>query len=212
MTRILSLGLATLGVSSLLSATAGAAEAKTWEVKLRAAYLETADNSDTFSALGIDFAADAVTVESKWIPELDVAYAFSENLLAELVLTIPQKHDVSLAGVGKLGTLEHLPPTLSLVYEFNNQSKFTPYVSGGLNFTWITNKRLSVANVELDLEDYSIGAALGTGFQYDAGEKWDIDASVKWIDLESDVTAGGARLTTADLSPLLWSFGATYNF
>lgn len=212
MTRILSLGLATLGVSSLLSATAGAAEAKTWEVKLRAAYLETADNSDAFFALGIDFAADAVTVESKWIPELDVAYAFSENLLAELVLTIPQKHDVSLAGVGKLGTLEHLPPTLSLVYEFNNQSKFTPYVSGGLNFTWITNKRLSVANVELDLEDYSIGAALGAGFQYDAGEKWDIDASVKWIDLESDVTAGGARLTTADLSPLLWSFGATYNF
>ncbi len=202
---------AAIAVTSI-SATLSAAEPGAWEVKIRTAYLKPADDSDAFSALGIDFAEGAVSVEDKWIPELDIAYAFTKNLLAELVLTIPQKHDVYLAGVGKLGSLEHLPPTLSLVYQFDTMSGFTPYVSGGLNFTWITNKRLSVAGIPLDLEDHSLGVALGTGVRYDLNEKWDLDASVKWIDLESDVLAGGAKLTSAQLDPLLWSFGASYRF
>jgi|GEM_PF-4568016 len=100
-----------------------AAVPKTWNIKLRAAYLETADESDAFSALGINFAEGAVSVEDKWIPEIDITYAFTKNLLAEAVLTIPQKHDVYLAGVGKIGSLEHIPPTLSLVYEFNTQAR-----------------------------------------------------------------------------------------
>lgn len=212
MNQNLKLGIAALAALTSLASFGVAAPAKTWEVKVRAAYLQTADDSDAFSALGIDFAEDAVSVESKWIPEIDVTYNFTENVLAELVLTVPQKHDVFLAGVGRLGTLEHLPPTLSVVYEFQNESGFVPYVSGGLNFTWITNKRLSVAGVELDLEDDSVGLALGAGFKYDLGDKWDFDASVKWIDLESDVTAGGARLTTAKLDPLVWSLGASYRF
>ncbi len=211
MNQTTKLGIAALAALSSVATYSYAAPAKTWEVKVRAAYLEMANESDAFSALDTDFAADAVTVESKWIPEIDVTYNFTENVLAELVLTVPQKHDVFLAG-SKLGTLEHLPPTLSVVYEFQNESGFVPYVSGGLNFTWITNKRLSVAGVPLDLEDYSVGVALGTGFKYDLGDKWDLDASVKWVDLESDVTAGGARLTTAKLDPLVWSLGASYRF
>lgn len=79
-------------------------------VKLRLAYLDPADKSDAFSALGIDFAADSILVESKWIPEIDIEYAFTENLLGEVVLTIPQRHEVTLAGVGSVGELEHLPP------------------------------------------------------------------------------------------------------
>ncbi|MBD5781755.1 OmpW family protein [Pelagicoccus sp. NFK12] len=190
MTKPITLMAAAMAAASLVSPIVWAAPAGTIEVKYRMAYLDTANESDAFSALGIDFASDAVTVESKWIPELDIAYHFTENLVGELVLTVPQKHDVYLAGVGKLGSLEHLPPTLSLIYEFQNESGFVPYVSGGLNFTWITNKRLAVAGVELDLEDYSVGLALGTGFKYEVNEKWDLDASVKWIDLESDVMAG----------------------
>ncbi len=212
MNKIHKVAAVALAASTVLTSLVTAAPAKTFEVKYRMAYLSMADESDAFSALGIDFAADAVSVESKWIPELDFTYNFTENVLAELVLTVPQKHDVYLADVGKLGTLEHLPPTLSLIYEFQNESGFVPYVSGGVNFTWITNKRLSVAGVDLDLEDYSAGLALGAGFKYDINERWDLDASVKWVDLESDVTAGGARLTTAKLDPLVWSFGGSYRF
>jgi outer membrane protein len=198
----------TLGASALTAATAGE-----WEVKVRAAYLEPADKSDAFSALGIDFAKDAVSVDDKWIPELDIAYALTDNWVIELVLTTPQNHDVTLDGVGGLGDLEHLPPTLSVVYELMPESAFNPYVSAGVNFTWILDEDLSVAGVDLDLDDYSIGLALGAGFQYSIDEKWSIDASVKWIDLESDVSVhGGPKLTVAQLDPFLYSVGASYRF
>jgi len=195
-----------------LTASSQAATPGSWEVKIRAAYLETANNSDAFSALGIDFPSNAISVEDKWIPELDVTYAFTENLLAELVLTIPQRHDVTLAGVGKLGYLEHLPPTLSLLYEFDTNSPFTPYVSAGANFTYIIKDRLTVAGIDLDLDEWSVGLALGAGFAYRLDDKWDLDVSVKWINLDSDVKAPGATLTNAQLDPYLYSLGAVYKF
>ena len=209
MKRIISLALLIL-----TAVAATAATPQTWEVKLRAAYLDTADKSDAFSALGIDFPSNSVRVESKWIPELDIQYAFTENLLAEVVLTIPQKHDVMLAGVGKLGYIEHLPPTFSLIYEFDTDSPFTPYVSAGINTTWITRDRITVAGIDLDLEEWSIGAALGAGFTYRLNDNWDLDVSAKWIDLGSDISGPKevGYLTHADLDPLLISIGAAYQF
>lgn len=201
-----------LGLLLTIAASSQAATPGTWEVKIRAAYLETADKSDAFSALGIDFPKNSISVEDKWIPELDVTYAFTENLLAELVLTIPQRHDVTLAGVGDIGFLEHLPPTLSLVYEFDTNSPFTPYLTAGANFTYIIKDRLSVAGIDLDLDEWSVGLALGAGFAYRLDDKWDLDVSVKWIDLNSDVKAPGATLTNAQLDPYLYSIGAVYKF
>lgn len=209
MNKVLLCTLASLSLGSLVS---GAETSNKWTVKVRAAFLETADSSNEFSALGIDFAADSIVVEDKWIPELDFAYAFTDNWVAELVLTVPQTHDVSLNGVGKLGTLEHLPPTLSIVYEFDTFMGLKPYLSSGLNMTWIMDSDLSVAGVELDLDDYSFGLALGAGVTYSLDDRWNLDASVKWMELDSNVSAGGAVLTNAQLDPFVYSFGFTYQF
>ena len=181
-------------------------------IKLRLAYLETVDESKAFSALGIDFASDAISVEDKWIPEFDITYVLTDNLLAEVVLTLPQDHTVRLAGVGKLGELTHLPPTFSLVYAFRNDSNFTPYVSAGVNVTWILDEDLSVAGVGLGLDEFSVGFAAGIGISYKLSDTWEADASVKYIQLSSAVKAGGSKLTTATLDPYLYSFGLTYNF
>ena len=56
-------------------------------------------------------------VSSKTIPEIDISYFFTPNIAAELILTYPQKHDVTLDG-NNIGTFKHLPPTLSLQYHF----------------------------------------------------------------------------------------------
>ncbi len=199
-------------ITTLTTLSLSAATPKAWEVKLRAAHLSMANDSNPFSALDIDFPSGALSVSDKWIPEIDVAYAFTENLVMEVVLTIPQTHSVYLAGVGKIGTLEQLPPTFSLIYEIPMEGGFTPYVSGGLNFTWITDKSLNVAGIELDLEDYSLGLALGGGFRYPINDKWTIDCSAKWIQIDSNVTVDGAKLTNAQLDPLVLSFGAAYRF
>ncbi|MBI2511454.1 MAG: OmpW family protein [Opitutae bacterium] len=208
-TRILGSVLAAL----LITASASAAEPKTgWNVRVGATYVDMADKSDAFSALGINFAADAVSVQSKFIPEIDVNYAFTPNWSAHVVLTIPQKHDVKLAGVGKLGTFQELPPHFMAVYHFAPDQAFQPYVGAGVNFTLIWNKKLSVAGVPLDLESSSLGLSGQVGFDYDLGNGQYINVDLKKTSLGSDVFAGGSRLTTAKLNPWIFSIGYGWKF
>lgn len=205
----------TLLFTSLLTAATvvSAAPAGRWTTRLRATYLEMADKSDAFSALGINFGADAVTINSQWIPELDVSYAFSENLRAELVLTVPQTQDVTLAGVGKLGTFKHLPPTLLAQYHFAPGASIQPYLGAGANFTLIYDSRLRVANLPLDLESSSLGVAAQAGCEFVLGPRMLLNVDVKRALLRSDVAvAGGAKLTTAKLDPWLLSLGLGWKF
>jgi outer membrane protein len=184
-----------------------------WTARVRATYLEMADKSDAFSALGINFGADAVDINSKWIPEVDFSYAFSKNFSAELVLTIPQKQEVRLAGVGHLGSFKHLPPTLLGQYNFAPSGKVQPYIGAGLNFTLIFDKDLKVANVPLDLEDYSVGLAAQAGINFDLGNGMHLNVDVKKAQLRSDVLVkGGPKLTTAKLDPWLFSVGLGWSF
>ncbi|MBL9199807.1 MAG: OmpW family protein [Opitutaceae bacterium] len=190
-----------------------AAAAGPWTARLRATYLDMADKSDAFSALGLNFAKDSVAVNSKWIPEFDFSYRFTDNLTAELVLTIPQSQEVTLAGVGKLGKFKHLPPTLLGQYHFAATSGFQPYIGAGLNFTLIYDANLKVANVPLDLENFSVGAAAQAGCNIDLGNGTSLNLDVKRAFLRSDVSVqGGAKLTTAKLDPWLFSVGLGWRF
>lgn len=190
-----------------------ASAASPWTARVRATYLQMADKSDAFSALGINFAPDAVAINSKWIPEFDFSYAFSDNLSAELVLTIPQSQEVKLAGVGKLGKFKHLPPTLLGQYRFNAVSGWRPYLGAGLNFTLIYDADLKVANVPLGLENSSLGLALQAGCDIDLGNGLALNLDAKRAALRSDVAVkGGPRLTTAKLDPWLFSVGLGWRF
>lgn len=184
-----------------------------WSARLRGTYLEMADRSNAFSALGINFAADSVGVNSKWIPEVDVSYAFSENVSAELVLTVPQTQDVTLAGVGRLGSFKHLPPTLLVQYQLSPGAVIRPYVGAGVNFTLIFDTNLSVAGVPLDLERASLGLAAQAGFDVKLGRGLALNFDAKRAALRSDVSVqGGPRLTTAKLDPWLFSVGLGWRF
>jgi outer membrane protein len=205
--------LAALAGFLIAAVSLGAADAGPWSVRLRATYLSMADKSDAFTALSINFPSNAVHVNSKLIPEFDVSYAFTSQFSAELVLTIPQTQDVTLQGVGKLGTFNHLPPTLLAQYHFIAPSAaFQPYVGAGLNYTLIWGTNLSVAGVPLALEHNSLGLALQAGCDYDLGNNQFLNLDVKYVGLQSDVKAGGARLTTAKLDPWLFSLGYGWRF
>lgn len=200
-------------IAALLLLSAGALQAASpWSARLRATYLETADKSDAFTALGINFGANAVKVNDKFIPEIDVDYAFTDSFSAELVLTIPQTQDVTLAGVGKLGSFKHLPPTLLGKYKFNAGGLFRPYVGAGANFTLIWGDKLSVAGVPLGLDSYSIGLAAQAGIDWKIDERWTFNVDVKRAALRSDVKAGATKLTEARLDPWLYAVGVSYAF
>jgi hypothetical protein len=81
-----------------------------WLVRVRAVNLDPRNSDSTGLGLGIN---------NKTIPEVDISYFFTPNIAAELVLTVPQKQTVSSNGVA-IGSLRHLPPTLTLQYHFTD--------------------------------------------------------------------------------------------
>lgn len=215
MNQRLFLFLRTTALSALLvAATSGyGAQGGTWNARVRATYLSMANDSDAFTALAINFAPGAVEVNSKLIPEFDISYNFTDHWATELVLTIPQSQKVSLKGVGHLGTFKHLPPTLLGQYFFMERAdKFQPYVGVGANLTLIWGENLKVAGIPLELERSSVGLAVQAGFDLDLGGGKFINADIKKVGLESDVLLGGARLTTANLDPWLFSLGFGWRF
>lgn len=192
----------------LLLATAAALHAASpLSVRVRATYMKFADRSDAIGAIP----ADTLKVDDKFIPEIDVDYAFTPHWGAELVLTIPQTHDVSLWGVD-LGTFKELPPTLLLQYYFNPKGKIQPYVGLGANYTLIWGNQLSVGGLPLQLDDHSSGGAAQAGVDFKINSHWSLNVDVKWIQIRTDVTAEDVKVTQARLDPWLYAAGARYAF
>ncbi|QYY27615.1 MULTISPECIES: OmpW/AlkL family protein [Cupriavidus] len=210
LTRVACTAIAAFAMFGAVSTPALAADGETqgnWMVRLRATYLDMADKSDAIPALGVP--SDAITVNNKWIPELDVTYFFTRNIAAELVLTVPQKQDVYLNG-NRIGTFKHLPPTLLVQYHFLPEGTIRPYVGAGLNFTRIWGA--DIANNTLQLDNWSVAPALQIGMDYKLTKNWFLNADIKKVWLGSDVKAGGEKISKVNLDPWLFSMGVGYRF
>ncbi len=187
---------------------------KPWLVRLRAVQLNMKNEADPIPALGVTN-KDTVHVSDKTIPEVDISYFFTPNWAAELVLTVPQKHDVTLENGGtstKLGTFKHLPPTLSMQYHFTPNQKFQPYVSLGVNYTKISSVNVSAGGGPLTLDKSSVGLSYGVGFDYDIGNNMVLNFDLKKIDLGTDVYSNGTKVTHLNLDPLLVGVGIGWKF
>ena len=125
---------------------------------------------------------------------------------------MPQKHAVTLAGVGKLGSFRHLPPTLLFQYRANPGGAIRPYFGAGLNFTPIWDDNLVVAGVPLGLESNSLGVVAQAGIDWKIDDRWSCNLDIKRAAIRTDVNAGPARLTEARLDPLLYAVGLRYAF
>ena len=187
------------------------AQQTAWSVRLGVIDLEPTNKSDPIPALGVP--ADAIRTNNKAFPELDIFYTFTPNIAAELVLTYPQKQQVTLNGAD-IGSFKHLPPSLLGQYHFLPGQRFDPYLGVGVNFTWIMSVHLNVPGVgPLDLTRTSVGAALDVGADLNLTRQWFVNADIKYITpLRSDVSAGGTKASTVTVDPFLFSLGAGYRF
>lgn len=197
---------------AVLAPTVLRAEEGKFMVTLRGDYLKPADKSDAIPSLSV--AADAITVSTKVIPDLNFSYFFTPCLAANLVLTIPQEHDVELNDT-KIGTFKHLPPTLTLQYHFLPEGMIRPYVGAGVNLTLISSVDLDVPNVgALDLESSSVGYAVGAGVDIKVGEKLFLNLDAKYVNITSDVTlkANDTKVSAVEVNPLLLGGGIGIRF
>lgn len=161
-------------------------------------------NQDTIPTLD-------VSVSTKVIPEVDFTYFLSPNLAAELILTYPQKHDISANG-GPVGTLKHLPPTLSLQYHFTDLGlgAFKPYVGAGLNYTRFSSVNLGGGTLSVDKN--SFGLSLQAGVDYAIDKTWSVNFDVKKVQIRTDLKNATGTLGTVKIDPLLVGVGVGYKF
>lgn len=190
--------LAAVTALSLAPATSYAQDTGSWIVRARAVYLDSSNDDST----GLD-----LSVNNKWFPELDVSYFMTPNWALELILTYPQEHDVSAGGT-KIGTLKHLPPTLTLQYHFTGMPA-RPYAGAGINYTHFSSVDLP-AGVSIDSSSW--GFALNAGLDYPIGNGWLLNVDVKKVQIGTTVKAGGASLGDFDVDPWLFSVGVGYRF
>jgi outer membrane protein len=196
-----------IAAAVLLSMGTGVAMAQTakegpWMVRVRAVNLDMSNVNETVVA--------GLNVSNKVIPEVDISYFFDKNIAAELILTVPQKHDVN-AAAGNLGSFKHLPPTLTLQYHFD-MAGFKPYVGAGINYTKISS--VSILNGAVNLDSSSTGLALQAGVDIPMGNGMYFNLDIKKLKLKSDVyvAATGANLGTIKLDPTLVGVGIGWRF
>ncbi|WP_290903117.1 OmpW family outer membrane protein [Aquabacterium sp.] len=173
-----------------------------WLVRARAVHLEAA-NKDSI-------AITDVSINSKWMPEVDFTYFITRNIAAELILTYPQKQDVSSsAHGGKIGTLKHLPPTLTVQYHFLPEGQVRPYVGAGLNYTRFSSVSLPAG---FSIEKSSWGPALQAGLDIPVAKNVYLNVDVKKVYIRTDLSANGTNLGTIKVDPVLFGIGIGYRF
>jgi outer membrane protein len=196
---------------------------KKWQVRVRGVGV-VPDESATIGIIGGD-----VNISNTLIPELDITYFFTKNISAELILATT-KHDVStinsdISAVGgptsanvDLGSVYLLPPTLTAQYHFFPEKVFNPYVGAGVNYTIFYNEKAGNTVKGIEYEN-SFGYAFQVGFDLMLDDRFFINADVKKIFLNTDVTVDASNLATGlsipadvDIDPWLLGFGVGMKF
>jgi outer membrane protein len=203
--------LALCALGAALASTAARADDDPFEIRLRGVYLDPANKSDAIPSLNVP--KNAIHINDKWLPDLDFEYFFAPNWSTELVLTYPQKQNVTVNGA-EIGTFKHLPPVLTAKYDFLPDSDFQPYVGAGINLTVLSAVHLAVPGVgALILRANSVGPAAQAGFDYRVREHWFLNFDVKWFKLGSYVDeANRTRVSTVHIDPLLFGIGIGRRF
>lgn len=166
-------------------------------VRVRALHLDSANKDST--GLGL-------SINNKTFPEVDFSYFITPNIATELILTYPQAQTLYSNGA-KIGSLKHLPPTLTLQYHFNPTGTVRPYVGAGINYTIVTRNRDAFIH-DLDTRN-AWGSVLQAGVEVPIDAHWSVSLDARKIFLKTKATgtlpAFGGAPARADvrLNPLV---------
>ncbi len=184
------------------------------------------ESSSNILAGGADLGV-ALTVDNNTQLGINVAYFVTDKINIELLAATPFTHDVNFSvtdplGTGtRLGEVTHLPPTLTANYYFNDASSaFQPYVGAGINYTIFFDESFTGANSNAGLSDLSpdnsFGLSAQVGMDYQIDKKWHVNASVRFIDIETEasfkVGEADGKVNSIDLDPWVYTLSVGYTF
>lgn len=215
------LAMAALGAA----AGASAQSAGQWTAKAGINTITPKVESGNISAPALPNSKADVEADTK--PIFVIGYSFTDNIAAELNLGVPYKHNIvgadGIAGTGKLGSVEVLPPTAFLQYRFFTPSeKFRPYVGVGVTYAHFWKARGSGQMTALT----NIGSGIPTTFKvknkvagsielgtaYNINEKWYVDLTLIKTFLKTKVNFSTGQQQDIRLDPQAISLGVGYKF
>lgn len=211
------------------------AEMGDWVVRARVVSVSPNEDSNLGNTVNQNVApvmnpGAELTVDSNVIPELDISYYITKNIAAELILAFGTQHDVSIKGdagnaIGnqKLGSVNALPPTLTLQWHFNPDQIFDPYIGAGINYTYMLDRnargsRGAIAGEKIKIESDSWGYALQAGLDINLKDGWLINADVKYLNIDTDVrlqsgiTGRWTKVDSLDINPWVVGIGIGKKF
>lgn len=213
--------LAALIAAGLASATPVQAAEGSWMVRGRILSMHN-DNGNSHGSRQVVTSGDPLEAENKVFPEVDFTYFITKNIAAELILTYPQRHDVKFDGI-KIGSVKHLPPTLTLQYHFIPEGVVRPYVGAGINYTRFMGVKLNARpavgiDTPIDVDRNSFGLAGQIGVDFKVANNWFINLDAKYVKIEAEdvrIRGGalkGTKITDLRIDPWLLSVGVGYRF
>ena len=176
-----------------------------WMVRARAVHLDSSNGDSTGLGLAIN---------NKWMPEVDITYFFNKNVAMELILTVPQKQTISASGTN-IGSLKHLPPTLTAQYHFTDLGGFKPYLGAGVNYTRFSSVRFDPAvdaALNPSIDKNSFGWALQAGVDIPLSKNLYLNVDVKKVQIKTDVSSFGGKVGQFKVNPVLFGVGLGWRF
>jgi outer membrane protein len=142
------------------------------------------------------------------------------------VLALPFEHDIvgdgAIKGVGKIGSVKQLPPTVLLQYKFlSPQSQLRPYAGAGLSYAYFFDEEGSATLTALTnpgglpttLQTKSkLAPTLQLGAQYAINSKWFVDVNAMKTWLKTTATLSTGQKIDAKLDPLSFDIWIGYRF
>lgn len=194
-----------------LAAPAMAVQQGDWIVRAGAANVMPDDSSGQVGAI----AGSGVDVDDALGIFANVTYMIRNNIGLELLVATPFEHEItgtgSIAGLGKIAEVKHLPPTFSVQYHFAPTSNFRPYVGAGINYTtFFSEKAVGGTVTSISLDD-SWGLAVQAGFDVDMAQNLFFNADVRYINIETTATTNVGNVDV-DINPWVVSLGVGMRF
>ncbi|SEA45979.1 OmpW/AlkL family protein [Microbulbifer marinus] len=224
---------ATLTLSAALSAPLYAYEAGSMILRGGAATVSPEVSSSALALSGTELAGTEVAVDDGSALGLTGVYMLRDHWGLELVAASPFTHDIQVEGLGdtlNLGETKHLPPTVLLQwYPMQPSSAIQPYLGLGVNYTAFFDEKIdrsandvfaalgATDGAKLSLENsLGLAAEAGVDFTFGPEQKWLFNASVWWMDIDTEATVKvpgvGTIMADVELDPLVYMAGLGYRF